>query len=417
MANIFDSLYPTSFRGISFLIEGATTKGGRKTVTHEFPNSDRRYVEDLGLMNESISIQASVPSATYFTNRDAIKAALEAKGYGTLVHPFYGIRNVAVKSYTINESSAELGEVKISIEFEVAQELLFPGSTDSSSLIEGQVQALFDNMKSGFFSTYEWVGKYAQNATTILSGLNDITSIINNAASTFITRSEFNDDFTSDYRSKYTTYDNNKASYITTNTDNIVNLYDETRNLVDALDSITNTGAQGFNVGKQLGQFTLSDPANNATTQAQLSRLANQNSLKDMVLVFAFGLVCRNASVYSIKSLDDINLIRIEIDTQYDVLLTKSLSDTVFQNIQDLRANIIRYLDAQGLTAPSIQTVSVSEIPLTVLEYLYYGDLPVYTIETNGDVLSRTEDLRELNRITNQDPTSLDYTVKLYLED
>ena len=44
-------LFPCSFRGIPFLIERHTTKSGRKTVTHEFPNSDNRFVEDLGLQS------------------------------------------------------------------------------------------------------------------------------------------------------------------------------------------------------------------------------------------------------------------------------------------------------------------------------------------------------------------------------
>ena len=414
--SLLDNLYPASFRGISFLIEDSSVSGGRKTVTHEFPNSDRRYVEDLGLSNEIINITACVPTADYFSRRDAIKAALDQEGYGTLVHPFYGLRNVAVIGYTINESPSDLGDVKIAINFSVAQELLFPSGISSDSFISGQVTALFDTMKTGFFKSYEWVAKYAHNATSILSGLNDVTSIVSSVADTFTTRSEFDDETASVYRSKYTTYNNDKASYITTKVTDEVNLYDETRGLVEALDDVPNTGNQGFGVGRKLARFTLTEPINPASTKDQISRAKNQNSLIDMMLVLAFGVTCRNIGLYAVKSLEDIELLRTELDTQYEVLLNRSsLSEQVFQDVQDLRSSTIRYLDNQVLVAPAIETVEVSDMPLTVLEYQQYGGLPIDSIDSDGTINSRTEDLRELNRLTNQDPTALRNTVKMYV--
>jgi len=417
--SILGDLLPGSFRGISFLIEESNVRGGRKTVTHEFPNSDRRYVEDLGLNNELITLNVSIPSASYFTRRDAIKAALEAEGYGTLVHPFYGLRNVAVISYSINESSSDLGYVKILIDFSVAQELLFPGAATTDSLLGGQVTALFDSLKAGFFKSYEWIASYGHNADSVLSGLNDITSIVSSIGDTFVSRSVFNADGSAQYyRSVFNDYDANKAAYITSSsTSTVTNLYDNTRTLVEALDGLTNTGAQGFDVGRKLSKFELSEPITTGNTARHLSKVTNQNSLLDMMLVFAFGITCRNIGFYRIKSLDDLKELRDELDLQYEALIYRvTVSDAVQQDIQNLRSEVVRYLDIQSLVTPDIQTQEVQDLPLTILEYQNYGDLPVYGIDAEGAIDSRTEDLRLLNRLTNQDPTSLQNTAKLYVK-
>ena len=42
-----------SFRDAPFHIQDTTVDGGRKTVTHEYPDSNGRFVEDLGKLEDS----------------------------------------------------------------------------------------------------------------------------------------------------------------------------------------------------------------------------------------------------------------------------------------------------------------------------------------------------------------------------
>ena len=46
-----------SFRGAEFHMQDVSTEGGIKTVTHEYPGSDNRYVEELGIFQEKFIVR------------------------------------------------------------------------------------------------------------------------------------------------------------------------------------------------------------------------------------------------------------------------------------------------------------------------------------------------------------------------
>lgn len=83
---LLDILYVATFRGIQFLIKDGSTTGGRKNVTHEYPNSDKRYVEDLGLFQKVFTINGTVTGlgVDYTFKRDALIQALEQPNRGIL---------------------------------------------------------------------------------------------------------------------------------------------------------------------------------------------------------------------------------------------------------------------------------------------------------------------------------------------
>jgi prophage DNA circulation protein len=145
-----EELFPASFRGIPFLFTDTSRSGGRKTVTHEYPNRNRRYIEDMGKSvpvysitaiisptpplayknaplaavaskdgqgNFTISTISAIQQETYMKKRNAFINALETAGSGILVHPFYGSLKVCVLKYTVNESTRTLGVATFAIEF------------------------------------------------------------------------------------------------------------------------------------------------------------------------------------------------------------------------------------------------------------------------------------------------------------
>ena len=94
--------YSGRFRDAKFYFAGsAPTTGGRKTITREFPGSDRRYVEDMGLLNKTFEIDAIV---TTEEEKEKLIKALETPGIGQLSHPTFGLINVTAKPYTVVDS-------------------------------------------------------------------------------------------------------------------------------------------------------------------------------------------------------------------------------------------------------------------------------------------------------------------------
>ena len=54
-------LRAASFRGVPFGVTADESEGGRRTVTHEFPQRETPYVEDLGGAPRRFTVQAFVP--------------------------------------------------------------------------------------------------------------------------------------------------------------------------------------------------------------------------------------------------------------------------------------------------------------------------------------------------------------------
>ena len=134
-----------SFRGIPFLIGSLDTEGGRKDITHEYPNSDRRLNEDLGLLNKTFTIRGLVKTLDDFTSRDRLIEALEWGGAGELVHPTFGAITVAAKPYTVSENTTEIGIARFSMVFERTQSPIFPAQTSvKTSLIKSLASINFE---------------------------------------------------------------------------------------------------------------------------------------------------------------------------------------------------------------------------------------------------------------------------------
>ncbi len=95
-----DRLVEASFRGVPFKVEDEGAPVGRRVETHEYPNRDKPYTEDLGKITFRPSITAYVVGDDCFDQRDRLIDALNKPGPGTLVHPTYGELKVCVDALT-----------------------------------------------------------------------------------------------------------------------------------------------------------------------------------------------------------------------------------------------------------------------------------------------------------------------------
>ena len=114
-----DQLKPASFGGAAFYIQSHQAQvGGRRLVVHDFPGSDKPYVEDLGKASASYKFRAYVLGANYMEARDSLIKACNWHYPSTLVHPYLGrIDGARCKGCTVNESSADGGVAWFDLEF------------------------------------------------------------------------------------------------------------------------------------------------------------------------------------------------------------------------------------------------------------------------------------------------------------
>lgn len=123
-----------SFRGVPFKTVDADQRIGRRTVLHEYPQRDEPFTEDMGRRARQFTVEAYVIGEDYLQRRDALMRALEEPGPGQLVHPRYGVRQVAVlEAVPVKESAREGGLARFSITFVEHGGNVFPKPVDDTA--------------------------------------------------------------------------------------------------------------------------------------------------------------------------------------------------------------------------------------------------------------------------------------------
>lgn len=153
-----ERLETASFRGVSFHIESENASIGRRIQTHEFPNRDKPYSEDLGKIALRPNITAYVIGDDCLAQRDRLIEALNTPGPGTLIHPTLGELTVCVTDQIkVSTASNEGRMVRFDLHFVEAGELAYPqADTATASVLVSSCSAVDDavgELSAGFSIT------------------------------------------------------------------------------------------------------------------------------------------------------------------------------------------------------------------------------------------------------------------------
>jgi prophage DNA circulation protein len=120
--SLSDKYQQASFRGLNFLIRSENEPGGKKYVAHEYPNSDRRFIEELGTKAGVYTMQAFVHGPDAITDKRSLRNAFKEIGLGVLVHPLYGRLNVKTTDWEFSSEETNIGEISFSVTFYESEE-------------------------------------------------------------------------------------------------------------------------------------------------------------------------------------------------------------------------------------------------------------------------------------------------------
>ncbi|MBC8729982.1 DNA circularization N-terminal domain-containing protein [Paraburkholderia sp. UCT2] len=110
-------LIKASFRGVEFETEGNDDAGGRRLVTHEYPNREDWYNEDLGAAKEPIKFDGYITEPDLARKRESLLAALRQKGPGSFYHPYeHAYIDVSIVTWELHASKDQLGRFDLSLE-------------------------------------------------------------------------------------------------------------------------------------------------------------------------------------------------------------------------------------------------------------------------------------------------------------
>lgn len=123
---VLEQYQGASWRGVTFLVPREDESGGQKSVSHEYPNSDERFVEQLGRMPAIFKMEGTVHGDDAIQQRIRLKEALDTPGLGDLIHPIYGTVRVKALPYSIRSTQTRMGEFIFSLEFARSKENVSP---------------------------------------------------------------------------------------------------------------------------------------------------------------------------------------------------------------------------------------------------------------------------------------------------
>jgi len=183
-----NKLYTASFKGISFLeIEDEKEAGGIKYVKHEYPLSNRRSIESLGLQLPDFTVKCMFRGENYRNDRDRFRQAITDGESGILTSQFKGKQNVKALSYELEESTDSIGSCTFTVKLSVESQsgAIAPREVAKTQrIVEDQKEVITTQIESDFVEGYE-VPDNPVELDSMLDKMNSFSSEISAAAQVF----------------------------------------------------------------------------------------------------------------------------------------------------------------------------------------------------------------------------------------
>jgi len=366
---IFDTsrLPDGQFRDAYFYYQDQSGSGGRKTITHEYPNKKERYVEDNGGLEKKFTITAYTDDNVDYAERDDLISALEESGVGTLTHPEFDELQVVCTGYSFSSSVKELGITKFTIEFQIASLNILP------TAIEGN-KGFLDNLKSKILGDNEkafndgW--KSVKNAKKKFdSGVKTLkrtANKINNVAKQIQGLGNSFADLTTSLNqivlsaNRLVQSPSILASNLRTSFDNLAVAYNNSKDV--------------FETTKKLFGFNESDQQANGKSQLQKDIKANQDQLNNFVNVAVLATAYNASANIEYNNLQELNQVINDLENGFNQLpdVDRNLRDLLIQ----MKIEATKIFSQLAISLPNVADYEVfNPISLNCLVYKLYGSL------------------------------------------
>lgn len=356
-------LRPASYRGARFLIGDVSTDGGRKQVVHEFPNSDRREIDDLGLLNKTYSITGLVTTSAA---RDSLIRALDGDGLGELVHPVFGTLNVSSQPYTVTETTRDLGVIRFQMSFIQTAPQLFPVSSPAKQAeISNQASSVISAVNNEIATRFEVEGiANFDSAQSKLLAVAD--AILGQSFSTAIDQG-----IVSVFSKAVAVY----TSGINMNIFDPKTLALTFTGMFKEFGLLSQDAQTMLNLVIGLIDFGDSDEPTPTTTAVRIQRENNRQLVNSATRFNAMAQSYDNAVNIDFISAVDLEATEQQLEEAYQsVINDNNLTDATNLLLIDLRTSVQNFLDEETNTAFKVALViDVHEQPVSILAYSYYG--------------------------------------------
>lgn len=364
-----DTLQPGSFRGVPFEVESHNHSTGRRGQLHEYPFRDQPFFEDLGRKTREFTIDVFLIGDFYAGQRDALLAACEQSGAGTLIHPYLGSKQVVCTNCTVSERIDEGRVCRFSLTFVDAGARLFPsGTADLSASVSGLAGLASAASVLDFTGLYSAAGLPGFVFDSVGSAAGRFISLLNGfgAVDDFL-------DIASDYESEITSLMISPQAFAERTIDLITSL----RDTLQPSTRDSKSAALAATAMKQIGAFsTLTESS--GIQQTTQNRVAQANNLQAFESLVRRGALLNEAKTIPAVSLDSyqaaISYARDYVD-RIDSELLRTESQNSYLPLTNLASTVSKELNTKAGGLPQIASKVLPETtPSLVMAYEQYAD-------------------------------------------
>jgi len=364
-----DELQVAQIGSAKFNWRGLSTTGGRKQAIHEYPNADYRFVEDLGLLPRTFTINGSINEPNYTANKNALLKELESGGVKRLVHPTFGSVDVTTGPYTLDEPLNAVGQATLSMVFYRSDRdrTSIPKIADTAaSEVNGLKDDAQDSIEDNISDAFSVSLGFPDNSDDAVEKVESISAAILKA----IRPLEKNETIFGRI--------NEQAEEFTANALLLVNapsdLAEGVTQLVKRSARLTEDQTQRLALAKSLFSFGDDDELINETTTQRIERKRNRDLLngqmKTAYLAQAYDAIVN----IEFDTVDDLDVEIEQVEAQYEIVSEyPQIDNNTIEVLADIRATAQTLLNEKRLTAQKIVDIETSTLPMAVIAYQYYG--------------------------------------------
>ena len=390
-----DELHEASYRGAVFFIRSANIAGGRKDAKKEFIDSDLQVIEDLGLKQRVFTLNGTIAARrdnagkiiiSYLDARNELLAALEKGKTGTLIHPWYGeIKNLACRTYSLDEDVTRLGDGGISITFEVSNT---DGIPVANKKVIGRVskfhESVLSTAKSSLAASWKVTKTSTGNFKAAKKKLDSFVTAINDATSPIKKLSN--------KVNEYTALLSNFSGDIVSLISAPVDLSDSVHGAISSIFSLYATSNGTLTAFKNLFDFGDNDINLPQITAIAIERKKNNDALNSIVQSEALSFAYLSASQIDYETVAGINEVGSDLDIQYKKLaLNPTIDADTLDALTDLRVVTQEFFEQKKLSSSGIITVQTNPTSTRLLAYNYYGE------SVKGEAIAELNELYDLS--------------------
>lgn len=374
-----DELRPASFRTVPFYIDGSQFNTGRRVAVHEFPDRDISYPEDLGNNARGWKVDGHLIGDDYLTQKRAMIEAVEKKGPGELIHPFYGSLFVQCGAVSFDEDNREGGFVKVTFQFYEAGDNRFPlPIEDKAAVLDEKADATLDASKGAFDESFSITGLPGFAVDSARLKVTQFADALSDATKGIRAEADKIADLAFDIR-------NLKAEVNTLLQSPSVlssRLQTSFKFLMDAL-SLPEGKAKAAKLFFQFGSVT--DAVIVGATPIRVQERLNRDQLNSLIQKTAIANYAKQVSEIPFSSVTEARAERTAFADTIDEQLFVTEDNATFQTLKDVNAQVAKILPDIEAELPDVKEYSVQEtVPAIVVAYDIYED-----IELEADIITR----------------------------